>query len=88
MQVPARRSPLTTRWSAGDDGGVSDEETGEVVDQLRRWTDSGAVWEVVRRAAGGVEVALLTCDAGEEVARLRSSDPAVLAYLGGRTPDS
>jgi hypothetical protein len=63
---------------------VGDEEADEVVAQLQRWTDSGAVWEVVRRAAGGVEIALLTCDAGEEVARLRSSDPGVLAYLGDR----
>ena len=63
---------------------MGNDEDGDVVGQLQRWTDSGAVWEVVRRAAGGVEVALLTCDAGEEVARLRSSDPGVLAYLGDR----
>ena len=56
----------------------------ETVAQLRRWTDSGAVWQVVSRAAGAVEVALLTCDAGEEVARLRSSAPELLAYVGRR----
>ena len=59
-------------------------EVDDVVVQLQRWTDSGAVWQVVTRAAGGVEIALLTCDAGEEVARLRSTDPGVLAYLGDR----
>jgi hypothetical protein len=51
---------------------------------LRRWEDSGAIWQVIRRGAGGVEVALLTCDAGEEVARLRSTDPEVLAYVSDR----
>ena len=56
----------------------------ETVAQLRRWTDSGAVWRVVSRAAGGVEIALLTCDAGEEVARLRSREPELLAYIGER----
>jgi hypothetical protein len=54
------------------------------VARLRRWTDSGAVWQILSRSPGGVEVALLTCDAGEEVARLRSADPEVLAYLGDR----
>jgi hypothetical protein len=31
-----------------------------------------------------VTVALLRCDAGEEVERLTSGDPAWLAYLAGR----
>jgi hypothetical protein len=56
----------------------------DAVGELRRWTDSGAIWQVISRTADGVEVALLTCDAGEEVARLRSADPDVLAYLGNR----
>jgi hypothetical protein len=51
---------------------------------LRRWEESGANWRVVVRAPADVEIALLTCDAGEEVARLRSADPAVLDYVGAR----
>ena len=51
---------------------------------LRRWEESGATWRVVVRTAADVEIALLTCDAGEEVARLRSADPAVLDYVGAR----
>jgi hypothetical protein len=31
-----------------------------------------------------VEIALLTCDAGEEAGRLRSADPALLDYIGSR----
>jgi hypothetical protein len=56
----------------------------DAVGRLRRWEDSGAVWQVVSRTPDGVEVALLTCDAGEEVARLRSADPEVLAYVRDR----
>jgi hypothetical protein len=56
----------------------------DAVTDLRRWADSGAIWQVIARTAGGIEVALLTCDAGEEVARLRSADPELLAYVGDR----
>jgi hypothetical protein len=56
----------------------------DAVNQLRRWEDSGAIWRVLSRAGDGVEIALLTCDAGEEVARLRSTDPDVLAYVQDR----
>jgi hypothetical protein len=52
---------------------------------LRRWEDSGATWRVVVRTPDSVEIALLTCDAGEEVDRLRSADPAVLAHIGDRS---
>ena len=51
---------------------------------LRRWEESGATWRVVVRTPESVELALLTCDAGEEVDRLRSSDPAVLNHVGER----
>jgi hypothetical protein len=51
---------------------------------LRRWEESGATWRVVVRTPEDVEIALLTCDAGEEAERLRSADPAVLEYVGTR----
>jgi hypothetical protein len=54
------------------------------VEVLRRWEAAGALWQVLARRPGEVEVALLTCDAGEEVGRLTSGDPALLDYLGGR----
>ncbi len=54
------------------------------VDQLRRWEAAGAVWRVVARSPCGLDVALLTCDAGEEVGRLSSTDPALVAYVGDR----
>ena len=52
--------------------------------RLQRWADSGALWQVVRRDADGMEIALLTCDAGEEMGRLRTSAPDVLDHVGGR----
>ena len=52
--------------------------------RLRRWEQSGAIWQVLRRTAGGVEVALLTCDAGEQVGRVRSAEADLIAWIGDR----
>jgi hypothetical protein len=52
--------------------------------ELRRWQASGAVWEVISRRSGGVTVALLRCDGGEEVDRFTSADPRLLAFIGDR----
>jgi hypothetical protein len=52
---------------------------------LRRWEDFGAVWRVVSRGEARVTVSLCRCDGGEEVDRITSADPAVLAFLGDRT---
>jgi hypothetical protein len=54
------------------------------VAELQRWQDAGAVWEVVSRKDGGVTVALLRCDGGEEVDRFTSDDPRLLAFIGDR----
>ena len=51
------------------------------VEMLRRWTEFGAAWEVVQRTPEQAVVALLRCDGGEEVGRLVSQDPLLLAYL-------
>lgn len=55
------------------------------VEVLRRWEDSGAVWRLLSRRGDLVEIALLTCSAGEEVGRLVSADPDLLAFVGTRT---
>ena len=57
----------------------------EDLDALRRWETSGATWRVLAREVGVLDIALLTCDAGEQVSRLRSGEPDVLAYVGDRT---
>lgn len=58
--------------------------TRDPVEDLRRWEDSGAHWQVVSRTADRLTIALLRCDGGEEVERLISDDPALLAFVGVR----
>lgn len=58
--------------------------TRDHVEELRRWEDTGAHWQVVARRPGELTISLLRCDGGEEVDRFRSSDPALLAYVGTR----
>jgi hypothetical protein len=53
----------------------------DLIRALDDWARSGAVWRVVARRPSGATVALLRCDAGEEVDRITSSDPTWLAYL-------
>lgn len=55
------------------------------VAELQRWEDAGAVWQVVNRRDGEITIALLRCDAGEEVGRFTSDDPQVLTYVGERS---
>ncbi|MBY4574541.1 hypothetical protein [Gordonia paraffinivorans] len=54
------------------------------LDELRRWEDLGASWRVVHRDSGGVTVALLRCDGGEEVDRFHSDDTEIIAHIGDR----
>ena len=57
----------------------------EDLDALLRWETGGATWRVLAREVGVVDIALLTCDAGEQVGRVRSDEADVLAYVGDRT---
>jgi hypothetical protein len=56
----------------------------DLVADLERWEDLGAVWRVVHRSPGSVTIALLRCDGGEEVDRLTTTDPHTLAFVGRR----
>lgn len=56
----------------------------DLVDVLRRWQESGAVWRVLARTPSKATVALCRCDDGEEVERFTTSDPGLLAFLGNR----
>jgi hypothetical protein len=66
---------------APDDPGDPGDPDGPV-EVLRRWAGSGAIWRVVGRTAAGLEIVLLTCTGDEEMGRLTSSDPQLLAYVG------
>ena len=64
-----------------DDAAALDSATGGPVHLLRRWEDFGATWCVVGRGDEGVTVSLRRCDGGEEMSRLVSNDPELLAFL-------
>ena len=68
--------------TAGSDARAS--STGSAVRVLRRWEGSGGSWRVTSRSVGCIRISLLTCDAGEEMDRLTSGDPELLAYVGTR----
>ena len=51
---------------------------------LRRWEDLGGTWRVLAERGDGVTVALCRCDGGEEVERISSAEPGLLAHLAGR----
>jgi hypothetical protein len=53
--------------------------------RVQRWLGFGGAWRVVSRTAGTVTISLCRCDEGEEMDRLISDDPELLAWLGGRT---
>jgi uncharacterized protein len=57
------------------------------LERLRRWEGSGAIWRVLARTTTEVEIALLRCDAGEQVDEFRSTEPALLAYVDSRDID-
>jgi hypothetical protein len=71
---------------AGGNEDVSDDSGAgpELVSTLVRWQESGGVWRVLHRHPTTITVALLRCDAGEEVDRITSGRPEWLAYLGDR----
>jgi hypothetical protein len=56
----------------------------DVVATLRRWEEAGGVWRVLARRPGTLTIALCRCDGGEEVDRLTSDSPDLIAYVGQR----
>lgn len=56
----------------------------DVVEDLQRWEDSGATWQVTHRAAGQITVGLFSCDGGEEVARISSTDARLIDFVSNR----
>jgi len=64
--------------------GAHDEADRDLVGALLRWRDFGGVWQVVARSPTQVTISLCRCDGGEEVERLTSGDPRLLAFLDDR----
>jgi len=69
--------------SLGDDADADQEES--AIRILQRWADSGGLWRVVSRSAVRVDISLCSCDGGEEMDRLSSTDPEVLRFVGARS---
>jgi hypothetical protein len=65
-------------------GAHDDEADRDLIGVLRRWQDFGGVWQVVARSPAQVTISLRRCDGGEEVERLTSGDPKLLAFLDDR----
>jgi len=65
---------------------MTDPHADDPVEVLRRWEAFGATWEVIARTPDEVTVSLKRCDAGEEVSRLVSDDPALRAYVDEQDP--
>jgi hypothetical protein len=61
------------------------ERTQDAVGRLDRWETAGGTWRLLSLTPVSATVALCRCDGGEEVERLVSADPELLAYLGTRT---
>ncbi|MCW2511634.1 MAG: hypothetical protein JWR11_676 [Mycobacterium sp.] len=59
----------------------------DYVAELERWQDAGATWQVVALTSGGVTVALMRCDGGEEVDRFTSDDARLLEFVARHRPD-
>ncbi len=69
--------------SAADVGGTAQTP----LDRLLRWELFGGHWRVRSRTSGVIDIALLTCDGGEEADRLVTDDAAVGEYVGNRGSD-
>ena len=71
-------------------GGVTDGHCSrggdrDRVAELQRWEDTGGMWQVISRTRHAMTIALLRCDAGEEVDRFTSDDARLLDFVGDRT---
>lgn len=64
--------------------GGAGQDASEDLARLTRWEDSGGEWTVLALSPPSVTIALLSCDAGEEMDRLTTTDPAVLRLVGSR----
>ncbi|MGG7104758.1 hypothetical protein [Rhodococcus sp. 24CO] len=54
------------------------------VETLSRWTDAGAMWRVLDRTPTSITVSMCRCDGDEEMERLTTTDPELLAWIGDR----
>jgi hypothetical protein len=56
----------------------------EDLEQLQRWEISGGHWRVLGDDGTTLTISMVTCDGGEEMARLVSGEAALREYVGLR----
>ena len=57
------------------------------LDLLRRWEDAGGTWRLDHRRGDTMTITLCRCDGGEEVDRLVSDAPELIAYVEAHEDD-
>lgn len=62
-------------------GCMTERETPDALAALLRWQASGATWMLRPSPGDAVVVELLTCDGGEAVGRLVSSEPEFVEHV-------
>lgn len=67
---------------------MTEPETPDAAGALLRWQATGATWVLRGWEGEAAVVDLLTCEAGEVVGRLRSSDPAFVARVSAQEGSS
>jgi carbonic anhydrase len=60
---------------------MGDASTTGLIAVLQRWRDAGGTLSIVSHRDGTSIVALCTCDGGEEMDRLVTSEPAACAWI-------
>lgn len=65
-------------------GGTRDPAPSTALEELVRWVAAGGEWRLLSMGKQ-VRVSLVTCDGGEEMGRLESSEPGFLAYIAARS---
>ncbi|HET9872474.1 MAG TPA: hypothetical protein VFP89_07760 [Propionibacteriaceae bacterium] len=58
------------------------------MNRLQRWTDFGGTWQVVSQNQDAVTISLCRCDGGEEVERLTSANPNLLALVAAAAKET
>lgn len=75
---------MTAHETPGDGRGTNAQSPSPDWERLTRWEAAGGEWRVIVDSPARLIVALLTCDGGEEMGRIASSDPSFVAYVNAR----
>lgn len=69
--------------SAGGGTAFGSRPVADAAAALHRWVQAGGTWQLLVHTPTRAVIALCTCSGDEEVERISTEDPAVLARLAG-----